>query len=304
MRTVSSYATVIMTIFRLCFGGLLAVAVLLCQGGIAGAGSTRVQFPSLDDNDPGQPPTMLDGFLFLPPRDGRHPAIIFRHGCSGLGSEGSINPREMEWAAQLNGLGYAVLMVDSFAPRNLVNLCSLRASDPARWFELLKKREKDAQGALAYLRSQAYVEPDRIGVIGWSQGGGVVLMLLNGTKNHLPAVTPRAAVSFYPVLCSDKEQSAGWMSNVPLLLLQGWNDTWTPAPPCKSFVDGVVARGAKIEMQIYPGAYHGFDLPGVPLHLQRADAPEGTWPYVGTDPVARKDAFARVPAFLAKYLLQ
>jgi dienelactone hydrolase len=57
-------------------------------------------------------------------------------------------------------------------------------------------------------------------------------------------------------------------------------------------------------MQIYPGAYHGFDLPGVPLHLQRAYTPEGTWPYVGTDPVARKDAFARVPAFLAKYLLQ
>jgi hypothetical protein len=105
MRTVSSYATVIMTIFRLCFGGLLAVAVLLCQSGIAGAGSTRVQFPSLDDNDPGQPPTMLDGFLFLPPGDGRHPTIVFLHGYSGLGSEGSINPREMEWAARLNGLG-------------------------------------------------------------------------------------------------------------------------------------------------------------------------------------------------------
>jgi dienelactone hydrolase len=87
-------------------------------------------------------------------------------------------------------------------------------------------------------------------------------------------------------------------------LLQGWNDTWTPAPPCKTFVEGAVARGSKIEMQIYPSAYHGFDLPGERLHVVKAYSPEGTWPYVGTDPAARSDAFARVPAFLARYLRQ
>ena len=164
------------------------------------------------------------------------------------------------------------------------------------------------RGALRYLQSQPYVQPDKVAVIGWSQGGGVVLMLLNTNNARLPAEAPpasfRAAVALYPVLCSEKEQPGDWRSNVPLLLLQGWSDTWTRAPPCKSFVDGAVARGAKIEMQIYPDAYHDFDAPGVPLHTLNVYSPEGTSPYVGTDPAARKDAFARVPAFLARYLLQ
>jgi dienelactone hydrolase len=91
---------------------------------------------------------------------------------------------------------------------------------------------------------------------------------------------------------------------VPLLLLQGWNDNWNRAPPCKSFVEGAVARGAKIEMQIYPDAYHDFDVPFLPLHTLNVYSSEGTRPYIGTDPAARKDAFARMPAFLARYLLQ
>lgn len=251
---------------------------------------------------------MLDGFLFLPPGEARHPAVIFLHGCGGLGSAGAINPREMAWAAELNRLGYAVLMVDSFAPRGIANICSLRVTDSARYFDVMVKRKRDARGALSYLQSQPYVQPDQVAVIGWSNGGGVVLMLLNTNSARLPAETPpasfRAAVAFYPALCSEKDQPGDWRSNVPLLLLQGWNDTWTRAPPCKSLVDGAIARGAKIEMQIYPDAYHDFDAPGVPLHTLNVYSPEGNWPQVGTDPAARKDAFVRVPAFLARYLLQ
>jgi hypothetical protein len=34
--------------------------------------------------------------------------------------------------------------------------------------------------------------------------------------------------------------------------------------PCKALLDGAVTRGAKVEMQIYPGAYHHFDWPNLP----------------------------------------
>jgi dienelactone hydrolase len=295
-------------IFRISLGCLLSVALLFGECGIASAASTQVRFPSLDDNGAGQPATTLDGFLFLPPGDARHPAVIFLHGCGGLGRAGALDPRETAWAAALNPLGYAVLMVDSLAPRGLLNTCSLPATDPARLSDLMEKRKRDALGALRYLQSQPYVQPNQVAVIGWSQGGGVVLMVLNTNSPRLPAETPpasfRAAVAFYPALCSEKRQPGDWRSNVPLLVLQGWNDTWTRAPPCKSFVDGAVARGAKIEMQIYPDAYHDFDAPGVPLHTLNVYTTEGTSPYVGTDPAARKDAFVRVPAFLARYLLQ
>jgi poly(3-hydroxybutyrate) depolymerase len=72
-------------IFRISLGCLLSVALLFGECGIASAASTQVRFPSLDDNGAGQPATMLDGFLFLPPGEARYPAVIFLHGCGGLG---------------------------------------------------------------------------------------------------------------------------------------------------------------------------------------------------------------------------
>jgi dienelactone hydrolase len=83
----------------------------------------------------------------------------------------------------------------------------------------------------------------------------------------------------------------------------GAEDVWTPAAPCKTFLDAAIGRGAPIEMQIYPGAYHGFDAPNqhrleLPAYRTRA----GVVPIVGTDPAGRQDALSRVPAFLGKYM--
>jgi dienelactone hydrolase len=55
-------------------------------------------------------------------------------------------------------------------------------------------------------------------------------------------------------------------------------------------------------MQLYPGAYHAFDVPNTPLQLLPVQSRPGTLPYIGTDPAARRDALGRVPAFPARYL--
>jgi len=78
---------------------------------------------------------------------------------------------------------------------------------------------------------------------------------------------------------------------------------WTPAAPCKAFIDSVAVRGAPAEIVLYPGAYHAFDAPNVakrelPNYVTRA----GVVPIVATDPAARADALQRVPLFLARYL--
>ena len=249
---------------------------------------------------------MLVGRVFRPPDDSRHPSLVFLHGCSGLTGGGDLDRRQATWAGELTRRGYAVLMVDSFAPRGIGNTCSLRANDPGQWMNLMQKRERDAYGALQFLFAQPFVRPDRIGMIGWSQGGGVVLL---STRSGEPArlnapgsASFRAAVAFYPVLCSDGEQAPGWSSEIPLLLLQGASDTWTLAAPCQRLVESAVARGAKIDLQLYPGAYHAFDAPNTPLQLLPVQSPPGTLPYIGTDPAARRDVFERVPAFLARYL--
>ncbi len=96
-----------------------------------------------------------------------------------------------------------------------------------------------------------------------------------------------------------------WKSAIPLLVLVGAGDVWTPAAPCKELVDGAVARGSPVEMQIYPGAYHDFDWPDMLVHESpRYRTTAGVVPIQGTNPAARQDALTRVPAFLARYLMR
>lgn len=285
--------------FRLFVAGALLV---WCA---AAAAQEQVRFPSFEDNGSERPATTLDGYVFRPAGEGRHPAVVFLHGCSGLFSRqtGTIDSRERDWAAELNRHGFVVLMVDSFGPRSQGEMCSQRGFNR----EVYLKRPRDAYGALFYLQAQSYASADRIGIMGWSEGGGAVLYAIRTQSLGRPAQLPhgdfRAAVAFYPASCNE-QRLAGWTSAIPLLALLGAADVWTPAGPCKDLLEGAVARQSRVEIQIYPGAYHGFDRPKAP----RRELPEfrtatGIVPIIATDPAAREDARARVPAFLARFLM-
>jgi dienelactone hydrolase len=277
---------------------ITAVAALLLWSVGAHAQET-VHFPSLDGS------TQLDGYLYRAAGQGRRPAVVGLHGCSGMFSRatGAISPIYREWAAELNRHGYVFLLVDSFRPRNQGEMCSTLGFE----LEVYRARPKDAYGALWYLQSQPFVRGDRIALAGWSQGGGATLFSIGNRSLGRPATLPqgdfRAAVAFYPGSCNIERQPSDWTSQIPLLVLMGAEDVWTPLAPCKTFLDGAIGRRASIETQIYPGAYHAFDAPNqyrleLPAYRTRA----GVVPIVGTDPAARQDALARVPAFLARHL--
>src|SRR5262249_14798345 len=110
---------------------------------------------------------------------------------------------------------------------------------------------------------------------------------------------------FYPG-CSDPNKSkkaSAWRTKIPLMIMQGEADDWTPAPPCHALVDAAAKRGEPIEYHGYPGAYHDFDDPGSPVRTRSglARAPTGT-AHVGSDPAAREDALKQVPRFLDDHL--
>lgn len=117
-------------------------------------------------------------------------------------------------------------------------------------------------------------------------------------------------MSFYPGACSDKFQSKpwtqvepqGWTTPVPLLVLFGAADTWTPLAPCQEFLGNAKARGNPVELKIYANAVHAFDAPNLP----RTELPDrtgnGPVPLIGTDRDARADAFSRVLEFLKRGL--
>jgi len=283
---------------------VLVVAVLAVLWLRPAAGQEIVHFRSADDNGAGQPPTELEGRLFRPNGEGPFPALVGSPGCGGVmrRNTNELTPLYISWGVELSRRGYVVLLVDSLGPRRHGEMCSITGFD----LTLYRKRPHDAYGALLYLQQLPFVRGDRIGLIGWSQGGGVTLSVIGSQHLGRPALSFqdfRTAVAFYPGACNEQRHPADWITGIPLLVLTGAADVWTPLAPCKIFLDGAIRRGSAIELVVYPDAFHGFDAPNNP----RRELPEyktraGVVPIIGTDPAAGADALLRVPAFLDRYL--
>ncbi|WP_322881150.1 dienelactone hydrolase family protein [Pandoraea sputorum] len=261
----------------------------------------KLSLPSLDKDANGAP-VMIDAYLFRAANaSAPTPAVVFMHGCNGMFSrKGAIDRRELDWAQRFNAQGYAVLMVDSFTSRGQGSECA--KGGPVRPWE---ERPRDAYGALRYLQSIPGIRSDRIALMGWSHGGGTTLFAIGPkgpgrTQDATSSPDFVAAVAFYPGWCNTRAQGANWSTRIPLLLLTGAEDVWTQAAPCDAFVKDVTAQGAPITFHIYPGAYHDFDYPNLPVRSR----PEFTHPkthivpITGTQPEARDDAINRVTEFL------
>ena len=48
-----------------------------------------------------------------------------------------------------------------------------------------------------------------------------------------------------PVPATKQRHPAGWTAGVPMLVLIGAADVWTPLAPCQEFLDGAIARGSR-----------------------------------------------------------
>jgi dienelactone hydrolase len=61
-------------------------------------------------------------------------------------------------------------------------------------------------------------------------------------------------------------------------------------------------RSARVEIKLYPGAYHGFDQPSMPIRERRGlayTANGSGHAHIGTNEAARADAIQRVSAWFA-----
>jgi dienelactone hydrolase len=193
----------------------------------------------------------LQGFLRQPGGAGPSPAVVLLHACNG-------NWRQLDerWAKRIASWGYVTLTVDSFGPRGLANTCTSGAP-----VDLVH----DAYRALDFLVRKPFVDPTRVAALGFSQGGWLTLTSVeHGTVEKLARHKFRAAVAFYPPCLDFKDDMT-----VPTLILVGELDDWTPADECRSMVDGRddygISRqkgdGVPINLIVYPGAYHAFDIP-------------------------------------------
>ncbi|MGO4332822.1 dienelactone hydrolase family protein [Cupriavidus sp. M-11] len=302
----------------LCLGAgaaLLASPAMHAQASVPAAAAESampaaqaVRFPGTDEGKP------LDAYWFVPQHGATAPAqampvVVALHGCAGLYQRGgtdaaALQARYRDYVRWLTARGYAVLLPDSFAPRGKPQgICT----EPMATRDIDDTvRRGDVLAALQWLARQPGVDTGRIVLLGWSNGAQAVLSAIDASRDW-PAGAPsiERAVAFYPG-CKSAVQRHGFRLRAPLLLMTGGADDWTPATRCAMLREAVAARQpeARFRLEIYPGAYHGFDaFEGAGELRVRRDVPNGTHPgrgvTVGADPVARDAALAQLDSWLA-----
>ncbi len=195
--------------------------------------------------------------LYKPDGDGPFPAVVIMPTCGGVRSE------TFDWAKRALDAGFAAMVVDTLGPRGVrINCFPPLPVMPTRL-------AKDAFDALTYLRKFPFIDPDRISVIGMSQGAGIAVMVSGAGAgvagrpfiDNPPAKGFASAVALYPV-CSWPERQIRYVPSkisTPLLVLMGDQDNETPPENCVSLLEEQKTAGAPVEWEIYKGATHCWD---------------------------------------------
>jgi dienelactone hydrolase len=216
-------------------------------------------FPILSSTFPTVPgaveqPGTVTGDLSLPGgASGRVPAVIVLHSCSG------VQPPVHAWARELNRMGYVALVVDSFTGRGVKEVCT--GHTPVS----IGSRLTDVFRAQELLVTHPSVDPQRIGLLGFSHGGWAVLWASQGQYQRRfmrgTLAPPAAYAAFYPAGCNVGLLNETEMTDAPVRIFQGTADDWTPIGPCREWAARRRAAGKKVSIVEYEGAMHAFDVP-------------------------------------------
>jgi dienelactone hydrolase len=128
--------------------------------------------------------------------------------------------------------------------------------------------------ALAVLKSNEHVDPQRVGAIGYCFGGAVVLSMAR-LGEDLDAVA-----SFHGALGATAPISGAIHPRI--LVAAGADDPMVPPAQVDKFEKEMTGAGAKIEVIRYPGAKHGFTNPeagkyGMDALAYDAEADRKSW---------------------------
>jgi dienelactone hydrolase len=115
----------------------------------------------------------------------------------------------------------------------------------------------DALRALQLLATDPAIDARKIGVIGFSRGGGASLhSSFEKVRQSVIKDDTKFAIHllFYPS-CSEYAKTTG----APMRIFFGTNDSYNSLEGCQNNVAALKSTGADVEMTVYDGAQHGFD---------------------------------------------
>jgi dienelactone hydrolase len=92
---------------------------------------------------------------------------------------------------------------------------------------------------------------------------------------------------------------------IPLLMMLGEKDDWTPPARCVQLVERVRATqpGVDLTLRVYADSYHGFDgTAPVRFWAAVSNGVDASGVHLGSNPVTREEALAEMNAFLTRVL--
>jgi len=228
-----------------------------------------VEFQSLDLEQEPPGPLTVKGKLKLPVRyqwrkrcflpKKKIPAVVILHGSAGVDFRGDF------YARALNTVGIATFEVDMWEARG-INSVADRPPIPLFTYP-------DAFGALRFLSEHPNIDPDRIGIMGFSWGG--VVTMASATKLYASqfggGLRFSAHVAHYPICFGYNSSIPGSeffdLTGAPLLIQIGEEDDYdNGSAPCFALKDSLdPAEQSVVEVTSYEGAFHGWDRLEVPI---------------------------------------
>jgi dipeptidyl-peptidase-4 len=177
--------------------------------------------------------------------------------------------------------GYIVVSCD---PRGTMN----RGRDfkHATYMQLGKLETEDFIDLAKYLQSQSYVDPDRLGIMGWSYGGYMSSLCMTKGADYYKmgiAVAPVTNWRYYDSIYTERfmrtpaENPAGYDDNSPInhveklkgkyLLIHGSADDNVHYQNTMEMINAIVKANKQFDLFIYPDRNHGIYGGNTRLHL-------------------------------------
>lgn len=226
--------------------------------------------------------TTLNGWMMKPANfdpNKKYPVIMYQY--SGPGSQQVLNQWGISWETFMATQGYIVVCVDGRGTGG-------RGEDfkKCTYLYLGVKEAEDQVETAKYLSSLNFVNPDRIGIWGWSFGGYMTIMSMSeGTPAFKAgvAVAPVTDWKYYDTIYGERfmrtpqENFEGYAAtsaftradklNGKLLIIHGMNDDNVHYQNVAEYSEHLVQLNIPFDMHVYTNRNHSIAGGNTRLHL-------------------------------------
>ncbi|MGD2185958.1 MAG: dienelactone hydrolase family protein [Desulfobacterales bacterium] len=209
--------------------------------------SEKISYPAGDINVP--------GCLCLPKDKVACATVILFHGSDGFKSNHEMIARKLAKE------GFAALAPSWFG----------QASPRSQWSEV---RTEDILQGVAFLRQLPTVDADKLGLLGFSRGGGLALIMASlipqskAVVNYFGLTAWKGGLEEFCHLPLNKPEPLDFIKNLPcpVLSLHGKKDTVVPVDNTLQLDAACKKYGIDHTVKLYPDADHSFIWPGDKYH--------------------------------------